>query len=204
MSGRNVIALDQNRRSRRPFPDQSTIAILIFLIFDSMILAGMIGAFMLTRAAAEIAWPPAGQPWFPLEYAVINTAILLVGGMLVWLAGRAWEKQSTRIGPYLSAAIVLGIFFVIFQVVEWLGLISQGLSLSASQQGNLFCLIVATHVAHVVGAVIFLNIAWRRMKPLRDDDLEPRGLLHTSTFLEARLLWYFTTGIWPVLYVCLF
>ncbi len=207
MSGRNVIALDQNRRARRPFPDQSLIALLVFLIFDAMILAGMIGAFILTRAAAGAAWPPAGEPWFPPEMMAINTATLLGSGGLVFLAARALKKQrQARIGPLLLGAIVLGSFFVFFQGALWIGLIRQGLSLSSSPQGDLFCLIVVTHGAHVVAAVIFLGVVRLRLEPILDDEFGPRRSLSTNntTFSAARLLWYFTVGVWPILYLCLY
>ena len=176
MSGRNPIALDQNRRVRRRlFPEQGIVAMFVFLIYDAMILLGMVGGFILTRAAAGDAWPPAGQPWFRPEYAAINTAALLVSSVLVFLAARAWEKRKSRIAPLLLGAIGLGSFFLIFQGVIWVGLIRQGLTLGQSQHGNLFWLVVATHGAHVVAAVILMGVAWRRLKPLRDDDYEAPG-----------------------------
>jgi cytochrome c oxidase subunit 3 len=204
MSGRNVIAFDQNRRSRRHFPEESTIAMLVLLLFDTMIMAGMVGAFMLTRAAAGGAWPPDGQPWFPPEYAAIDTAALLVSGALVCRAARAWEKQKTRIAPLLLAAMVLGMFFLFFQGALWVDLIYQGLTLSSSQHSHLFFLIVATHATHVMGGVVFLGVVRLRLKPLRDDDYEPPGSLNSAIFRAACLLWYFTVGVWPILYLCLF
>lgn len=204
MSGRNVIALDQNRRVRRHrFPEEGIIAMLIFLIFDAMMFAGMVGIFMLTRTAAGAAWPPAGQLWFPPEAMAINTAVLLVSGALVFLAARAWEKRGARIGRLLFSAIVLGACFVFFQGVLWVALIRQGLTLTSSQHGNFFCLIAGMHAANVVGALIFLGVVWRRLKPLRDDEA-PRGSPGRSTFLAARMLWYFVVGVWPVLYLSLY
>ncbi len=204
MSGPNVITLDPNRRVRRRFPDQTTVAILVFLIFDAMILAGMVGAFILTRAAAGDAWPPAGQPWFSPQVTAINTAALLVSGSLVLLAARARQNRKNRVGPLLLAAIVLGMVFIFVQGALWIDLIRQGSTLSSSQHGSLFCLIVATHGAHAIGAVVFLGIVWLGLRPLRSEDPEPRRSLPDSRFRAACLLWYFTVGIWPVLYLCLY
>ena len=204
MGGQNVIPLDPSRRVvRRAFLEERIIATLIFLIFDAMILAGMVGAFMLSRAAAEGAWPPAGQPWFPLGETAINTAALLASGALVFLAARAWEKREARVGPLLLTAIVLGAFFVFFQGVVWVGLIRQGLSLTSSPHGGLFCMIVGTHGAHALGGVILMGVAWLRLRPLRDDG-DTRGSLSNSTFSAIRILWYFVVGVWPVLYLCLY
>ncbi len=203
MSGQNVILLDPDRRVRRPIVADGAVAMLVLVSVEAMMFAGLVSAFMLTRAAAGGAWPPAGQPWFPLEETAINTAALLVSGALVFLAARAWEKREARIGPLLLAAITLGAFFVFFQGVLWVALIRQGLTLTSSQHGNFFCLIVGMHGAHVLGALIFMGIVWLRLKPLRDDE-EPRGSLSSSVFSAARTLWYFVVGVWPVLYLCLY
>ncbi len=203
MSGQNVIPLDPSRRARSTVLENSEIAMLVFVIFEAMMLAGMLIAFMLTRAAAGGAWPPAGQPWFPLEETAINSAALLVSGALVFRAAHAWERREARVGPLLLAAIALGAFFVFFQGIVWVALIRQGLTLISSQHGSFFCLIVGMHGAHVLGALIFMGVAWLRLKPLRDDG-EPRGSLSSSAFSAARILWYFVVGVWPVLYLCLY
>ena len=209
MNGQNVIRLDPNRRPRRAFLEQSTIAMIIFLIFDAMMFAGMVGIFLLTRTAAGEPWPPAGQPWFPPEETAINTAALLLSGVLVFLAARASKKPKRRIAPLLFTAIVLGTFFVFFQGVVWVSLIREGLTLTSTQHGNFFCLIVGMHAANAVGGLIFLGIVWLRLKPFHDDDDDddddgPRESLSSGTFLAARLFWYFVVGIWPCLYPCLY
>ncbi len=195
MSGQNVIPLHPKRRARRAVIEDGAIAMLVFVIVEAMMFAGLVSAFMLTRAAAGGAWPPAGQPRLPLEETAINTAALLVSGALVFLAARAWEKREARIGPLLLAAIALGAFFVFFQGIEWVALIRQGLTLTSSQHGNFFCLIVGMHGANALGALIFMGVAWLRLK---------RGSLSSSAFSAARILWYFVVGVWPVLYLCLY
>ncbi len=195
MSGQNVILLDPNRRARSAVVEDGTIAMLVFVIFEAMMFAGLVSAFMLTRAAAGAAWPPAGQPWFPPEETAINSAALLVSGALVFLAARAWEKREARIGPLLLAAIAMGAFFVFFQGIVWVALIRQGLTLTSSHHGSFFFLIVGMHGANALGALIFLGVAWLRLK---------RGSLSSSRFSAARILWYFVVGVWPVLYLCLY
>jgi heme/copper-type cytochrome/quinol oxidase subunit 3 len=204
MSGQNVIRFDPNRRSRSAFLEDGIIAMLIFLIFDAMMFAGMVGVFMLTRAAAGGAWPPAGQPWFPLEETAISTGALLVSGVLVFLSARAWEKREARIAPLLFTGIALGAFFVLFQGVVWVTLIREGLNLTSTLHGNFFCVIVGMHGANTVGALTLLGVAWLRLKPLRDHEGEWRGSLRSSTFSAARFFWYFVVGVWPVLYLFLY
>jgi heme/copper-type cytochrome/quinol oxidase subunit 3 len=203
MSGQNVIPLDPSRRAQSAVVEEGVIAMLVFVIFEAMMFAGMVSAFMLTRAAAGDAWPPAEQPWFPLAETAINTAALLVSGVLVFLAGRAWERREARVGPLLLTAITLGAFFLFFQGVVWVVLLRQGLTLTSSQPGIFFCITVGMHGANTLGALSFLGVAWLRLKPFRSDE-GPRGSLRSSTFSAARILWYFVVGVWPVLYLCLY
>ena len=199
MSGQNVIPLHPNRRARSAAVEDGPVAMLVFVIFEAMMFVGLLSAFMLTRAAAGGAWPPAGQPWFALEETAFNSAALLLSGALVFLAARAWEKR----GALLLAGIVLGAFFVFFQGIAWVTLIRQGLTLTSSQHGSFFCLIVVMHGANALGALIFLGSSWLRLKPLRDSE-EPRGSPSSSAFSAARILWYFVVGLWPVLFLCLY
>ena len=195
MSGQNVVRLHPKRPARRAVDENGAIATLVFVIVEAMMFAGLVSAFMLTRAAAGGTWPPAGQPRLPLAETAVNTAALLVSGGLVFLAARAWEKREARIGPLLLAATALGAFFVFFQGMEWVALIRQGLTLTSSQPGNFFSLIVGMNGAHALGALIFMGVAWLRLK---------RGSLSSSAFSATRILWYFAVGVWPVLYLCLY
>ncbi len=204
MSGQNVVQFDQNRRAPNAFPEDRTIAMVILLIFDAMILAGMVGIFMLTRAAADTAWPPVGQPWFPSEQMALSSVALIVSGVLVVLAARAWRSgEARRVGPLLFTAIALGAFFVCFQGVMWVSLIRRGLDLASSQHANFFCVVTGMHGANAVTALVLLSLTWMRLKPLRDGG-GPRGSLNSTTFAAARILWYFVVGVWPVLFALLY
>jgi len=195
MSGQNVIPLHPNRRAPSAIVEDSAIAMLVFVIIEAMMFTGLVSAFLLTRTVADGAWPPAGQPRLPLAETAVNTAALLVSGALVFLAARAWGKREAWTGPLLLAAIALGALFVFFQGMEWVALIRQGLTLPSSQPGNFFSLIVGMHGAHALVALIFMGVAWLRLK---------RGSLSSSAFSAARILWYFVVGVWPVLYLCLY
>ncbi len=192
MSGQNVVRLHPKRPARRAVDENGAIATLVFVIVEAMMFAGLVSAFMLTRATAAGVWPPAG---LPLGETAINTAALLISGGLVFRAAQAWEKRETQTGPLLTAAIALGAFFVFFQGVVWVAPIRQGLALTSSHHGVFFCIIVGAHAVPILGALIFMGAAWLRLK---------RGAWSSSIFSAARVLWYFLVGVWPVLYLCLY
>lgn len=197
MDAQNVIRLHPHRRTRsaRGGGGDAAIAMLVFVAFEAMMFTGMLGAFLLTRAAAGATWPPPGQPWFPLGETGINTAALLLSGALVFQAGRTPVGREARNGPLLLAAVTLGAFFVFFQGVGWVGLIRQGLTLPPGQHPSFFCLIVGLHGATAVAALVFMGIVWGRLV---------RGSPSSDALPAARILWYFVVGLWPVLYACLY
>ena len=194
MSGPNVIPFPPGRRARSLVSEDGAIAMLLFVIVEAMMFAGIVSAFMLTRAAAGSVWPPAGQA-LPLLETAVNTAVLLASGALVFQAAHTWEQREDAIGHLLLAAIGLAAFFLLFQGIEWVGLSLQGLAASSGQHGKFFGLIVGLYGAHALGALIFMGVAWRKLK---------RGSLSSGTFSAARILWYFVVGLWPVLYLCLY
>lgn len=200
----NVISLRSARRPHRISLDTRLAAAIVIVAFEALLFVGLLGGFLVTRAAAGAAWPPPGQPWFSIGEAALNTTALLGSGALVFRAARTWEHPEARIAPLLFAAILLGVFFLFFQAVVWSRLLGSGLNVTSSHHGTFFCLINALHAVHVVGALVLLGSVWLRLRPLRDETPPPRGLLRGSTFSAARIPWYFAVGIWPVLYVTLY
>ena len=81
--------------------------------------------------------------------------------------------------------------FVLFQGVEWVRLIGQGLTLTSSQLGAFFYLIVGAHALHAAAALAALVVCWRAMR---------EGRLRASAFGAVQLFWYFVVLMWPVIY----
>ena len=203
MSGQTIIPLPTRRNPATDALPDAPVVMLVFVGFEAMMLAGMVGGFMLTRANAAGAWPPAGQPWFAAEEMAIHSAALLISGSLAVLSGRAQKRQDTKAGPLLLGAISLGAVFVLLQTVAWLTLVNQGLSLISTQPGAFFSLTMGLHNATALGALVFMAVAWRRLRRLPAHD-ELRRSLRGGTLSAARILWYFAVGTWPVLYLCLY
>ncbi len=195
MSAETVVVLPSAARARPQVMENGALGMLVFVLAEAMMFAGFISAFAIARAGAGGVWPPPGQPRLPLEETAVNTAALLLSGILVFAASRAFEKRAPRTGPLLLTSVLLGAFFVLFQGVEWVGLIREGLTLRSSQHGSFFYLIVGMHAAHAVVAILFLGVTWNRW--LRDE-------LSASSFGAARTFWYFVVGIWPLLYWTLY
>ena len=101
---------------------------LIFVIAEVMFFGGLISAHTIVRTTALNGWPP-GQPRLPIQETLINTAALIASGFVLRAAHRAYERElgGARAKRPLLVAMLLGLFFVGFQGMEWAALLREGL-----------------------------------------------------------------------------
>lgn len=176
---------------RTPILSNGALAMLIFVLAEVMLFAGLISAFSIIRASALV-WPPLGQPRLPLEETAINTAALLLSGVVLAYAHRAFRRRPAQALRPLWIAIALGAFFVVFQGIEWVALVGQGLTLTSSVLGSFFYLIVGLHGLHAVAALFGLIYAARRLQ---------RRWFGPGPLVAASIFWYFVVLLWPFLYL---
>lgn len=176
---------------RRQLAPNGVIGTLLFVFTEVMLFAGFISAHAIARTTALTGWPPPNQPRLPAEATAINTAALLLSGLLLGLSYRAYRKELPKARPLFLAAFLLGLFFVAFQGWEWVMLIQEGLTLTSSTHGGFFYLIVGCHALHAVGALIVLGIQYVQLM---------RDRLVPSAFAASQVFWYFVVGMWPILY----
>ena len=135
----------------------SVLGIIIFVVCEIMFFAGLMSAHTIAKATAMGGiWPPAGQPRLPVERTAFNTAILLLSGLLLFLASRRARDGYERAHAYLAGAIATGVAFVLLQGVEWVALLREGLTMTSSAHGAFFYLIVGAHALHAVVAIAIL------------------------------------------------
>ncbi len=179
-------------RDPRPIPvlPNAVMGTLIFVVAEVMMFAGLISAFVIVKAGA-LGWPPPGQPRLPVEATAFNTAMLLASAAVLYFANRAFVASRDAAKRPLFIAIGLGAFFVCFQGYEWISLIRHGLTITSSNYGSFFYLIVGMHGMHALAGLAMLVRAGLKLTG---------GLLAPSTFAAAQLFWYFVVGLWPILY----
>ncbi|MBW2398540.1 MAG: heme-copper oxidase subunit III [Deltaproteobacteria bacterium] len=181
----------ENVPHRSQIMDSRALGMLIFVFTEIMLFAGFISAFTIVRSAA-MAWPPPGQPRLPMEETAINTAALLASGVALAIAHQVYKRNRSQARWPLLAAISLGAIFVVFQGVEWVGMLRAGLTLTSSVLGSFFYMIIGLHALH---AVVALTMLVRACLLLNQDRLQP-GL-----FLATQIFWYFVVGVWPFIYL---
>jgi len=180
----------------RPAPilPSPVMGMLIFVIAEVMMFAGLISAFSIVKAGA-LGWPPPGQPRLPVEATAFNTAMLIASAGALWSSRRSFAQQRQAAKRPLQLAIGLGAFFVCFQGYEWIALIRHGLTLTSSTYGSFFYLIVGMHGLHALAGLAVLVRALLKLT-LR--------VLAPSSFAATALFWYFVVALWPVLYALVY
>jgi len=179
---------------REPVVANGVLGMLIFVFTELMVFAGLISAFTIVRAGAVV-WPPSGQPRLPMEETAFNTAALLLSGLSLYWAQRCFRRDPRSALRPLLVTLLLGSFFVIFQGVEWVQLIGEGLTMTSSTLGSFFYLIVGVHALHAVAAIGLLAYVYVRLQ---------RGWLSAGSLASAAVLWYFVVGVWPALYLVVY
>jgi heme/copper-type cytochrome/quinol oxidase subunit 3 len=178
---------------RRKLADNGVLGMALFVFTEIMLFAGFISAFMIVKTSGTFGvWPPPDQPRLPVTTTAFNTAALLASGVALFLAHRAFRAKGAAAAVLPTAiAILLGAFFVVYQGIEWVALIREGLTLTSSQLGSFFYLIVGAHALHAVVALGALVVLWVGLV---------RGRLKPSVFGATQLFWYFVVLVWPLLY----
>lgn len=208
MTQQAALPLPMPSPRRQQVLSNGVLGMMIFVIAEAMLFGGLISAFMIAKAN-QISWPPVGQPRLPVTETAFNTAALLVSGIFLFQAARSFSRDLSRaraqvveIGnPAASArtpfliSILLGAFFVLFQGGEWIALLRDGLTITSSQHGSFFYLIVGIHALHAVGALILLSFGYVRLL---------HGTLTPGFFGAGQVFWYFVVGLWPILYVLVY
>jgi len=167
------------------------MGMLLFVFTEVMLFAGLISAHAIVRSGAQ-EWPPAGQPRLPFQETIINTAALLASGIILVVAQLSYRRRASQATGPLLVSLLLGSFFVVFQGREWVALIREGLTLTASPYGAFFYVIVGLHALHAVAAIIALGWAWQRLRT---------GRLSATQLGTVAIFWYFVVLVWPLLYV---
>jgi cytochrome c oxidase subunit 3 len=177
-----------------PVLNNAKLAVIMMLGAETMFFAGLIGAFIVFRLAAEV-WPPPFQPRLPVGVTALSTVILLVSAFTMHRsvrAVRAGDIDSTK--RFLTSTALLGTLFLVIQGSEWIKLIHFGLTVSSSVYGGLFYTLIGAHAVHVLGALVWLVAVYARARRGHYSSKDYNGLQICAMY------WSFVVALWPALY----
>lgn len=193
--GRNVDVGNPARvRRKGPF-EPAVLGTLIFIATEIMFFTGLLSAYNIARSKVPASiWPPPDQPRLPIESTLANSAVLVVSGVLLWLAVRAMAKNKDPLKLAVAGAL-LGAVFVAAQGFEWVSLIGQGLTLQRSTFASFFYLIVGLHGVHVLAGLVAVGLVVKGLA---------QGTATLPQLRAAQIFWTFVVAVWPVIYVMVY
>jgi cytochrome c oxidase subunit 3 len=125
---------------------------LALIATEAALFAYLIFSYLYLAALSPVHWPPEGQP--KLGLAAMNTVLLLISSVFVWLCERLVRKGRQRTGvACLAVGIVLGVAFAGVQMLEWR---NHPYGLTTHLYGSLYFTITGFHMVHVVVGLIVL------------------------------------------------
>lgn len=157
-----------------------------------MIALGAIFMFFVALASASIVRKGLGSAdWKPFDLPRIlwlNTLILVASSFTLAHSRRRFlAKQFEEFHHWWGVATILGIFFLVGQVIAWWQLASSGVFLSTSPNGGFFYVFTVAHGLHLLGGTAgLLAVLWWR---------SGRILRKTATEVVA-LYWHCMTALW--------
>jgi cytochrome c oxidase subunit III len=163
----------------------------IFLASLSMLFAASMVAYLVIRVRAD-AWPPPGMPSLP-DGLWIGTALLLLSSGTVEWAKRAIRAGKSA-GPGMAATWLLGIAFLVAQVLNWSSLLAVEVSASTNLYGFTFFTMTGLHGLHVIGGL--LPMALVAVQALRGAYTPDR---HRAVTYSA-VYWHFLAVVWLVMF----
>jgi cytochrome c oxidase subunit 3 len=180
------------RTAAQPMPvvSNTRMAMIVVVVAEAMLFAGLIGAYLVFRLA-NVDWPPPGQPRLPVGITVANTLVLLASMVPMTAALRALsEADRDGTAVYVRRTALLGVLFLAVQGLEWLRLVRHGFTLASGAYGATFYVLIGCHGVHVLVATLWLATTAVRA---------PRGLSRDGLEMCA-IYWYFVCALWTLLF----
>jgi cytochrome c oxidase subunit III len=170
------------------------LGMIFFLISEAFLFGSLFWAYYYLRAENPV-WPPAGVQ-LDLPLAIINTFILLVSSLTIWLAGEAIQKgRRNGLTLGLAATIILGAAFLAITIFEWT---QESFRPWTSAYGSVFYTLTGFHALHVFGGIVLLlSLLTRTLKGhITPANFSPIGI--------GSLYWHYVDFIWIIVFTTLF
>ncbi|MEP6713384.1 MAG: cytochrome c oxidase subunit 3, partial [Ferruginibacter sp.] len=184
----NTVMID-NRRNKI-HPHKFTLWVGIGSIL--MMFAGLTSAYIVKRNMAN--WVTFDLPvafWY-------STAVIIASSFTLWTALKAFkERAMTKYRGLMAATLFLGVLFLVLQVLGFMQLWQNGITLQANVSYSFLYVIVGLHAAHVIGGIIALIIMSLKAfsTKIRSYSMIPVELISTY--------WHFVDILWLYLLVFL-
>ncbi len=135
----------------------------------------------------------------------VSTGLIIASSVTIEVARRALRRdEPATYKRWLTISLLLGLGFLISQVLAWRQLVAQGIYLASNPHSSFFYLLTGLHGLHLLGGLLGLSfLLWRTSRTLRDASqqaVQKRRALADA----AGIYWHFMDGLWVYLFALLF
>ncbi len=178
-------------------PDHRMFGLVVFLVAESMIFAGLFLAYLTFRAVSPV-WPPEGTPERELLLPGINTLILISSSFVMHKGNAAVKSSSDARGLriWFGVTALMGAIFLAGQLFEYSNL---EFGLKTNLYASTFYVLTGFHGLHVFfGLCLILAVLWRSRAQAHYSSENHFGVE------AAELYWHFVDVIWIILFLLLY
>jgi len=180
------------RAGTSPAPGLYPMGLMSLLATVAMLFASFTAAILMRRA---------GTDWIPVKLPSIvwgNTFVLILSSIAIEMA-RSGVRRG-RVGMpvrALASASLLGVIFLMGQMVAWRLLAARGVFLPTNPHAAFFYMLSAVHAAHVLGGLAALAYTLKRAAQGAYTASQHMGLTHAAVY------WHFVGAVWVYLLILL-
>jgi cytochrome c oxidase subunit III len=183
----NTVAMQQKNKIH---PHKFTLWLALGSIV--MMFAGLTSAYIVKRNQAD---------WVGFEIPKLfwySTVTIVLSSVLLYLAGKAFkEREMAKYRKLVTATLVLGVLFIVLQVIGFKQLWASGNTLQSTVSYSFLYVIVGIHAAHVVGGIIALLLLFKNAFNTKLKSYNNTSVDLISTY------WHFVDGLWIYLLIFL-
>ena len=176
----------------------STLGMTIFLASWAMMFSALFFAYAFVRSRS-VMWPPAGIPALPVAMPLVNTVVLLASSVTFSRGLAALQRGGRKtLSGWVLATLVLGVVFLVLQVLVWQSVSRSGLHVSSGIYGSVFYSLTLFHALHVVVGLFIL--LWVLVRSLA-------GKYTEHNFVNVRLCtmyWHFVDVVWLLMFISIY
>ena len=183
----SLVAMEQRKKIH---PHKFTLWVGIGSLL--MMFAGFTSAYIVKRNQAN--WQTFDLP----QFFWYSTVAILLSSATIFLAEKAFkQRQMKKYRSLVSATVLLGVLFIVFQALGFMQLWEKGVTLQANVSYSFMYVIVILHAAHVVGGLVALLVLFAKAFSTRTRTYNSVPVELVSTY------WHFVDILWIYLLVFL-
>lgn len=184
---------DGKKRPNHPVsPSRYYTGIAVGIVSVLMFFMALASAFLVRKGGPN--WVPVHIPallWF-------NTVVLLASsGTLELARKRLAHSDALGFKKFWLLTTILGIVFLMGQVVAWRTLVNQGIYLASNPASSFFYIFTGAHGLHLIGGVAALIYVARR-------NFDTAQVTRTVAAEVASYYWHFMDALWLFLLALLY